>query len=197
MALRFYFSQVTGTGTDANPYKPAIPDGITWGADDLRANGTLSSGWMIVWADTDATQHAALVADARIAYLPIEDTAGNPLSPDDPISAIDATKRAQIVTRLEARHVSFAGLSLSDPIRRAIARIIRRIRQMRAMGADNWTESLDVTVGSIQSARRTRVRNALIARGFDMTPVLNADTLREALRKLAIQDVPWQRNGWD
>lgn len=195
---RFYFAQVIGTGTGTDTFRPALADlaDVVWGADDLRVTTTVATGgWMIVWADVTDAQHATINADARVVYLPIEDAAGVPLTPDHLVGEVDATRRQQIQTRLEARHVPMTGITLVDPIRRVIARIIRRIRIRRVLGSDDFAEGLDTLVSAIPNARRNRIMNALTARGF--TPPLTTDTIREALRKLIVQDVPLLRNGWD
>jgi len=202
--LRFYFSQIVGSGATEDGFRAAAADvlvasgePVNYGVDDLRVDETNAAGWMIVWADVSATQHALLVADARVSYMPFEDALGNPLGPNDLVGLIPEATRDVIRARLESRHVPMDGIVLTDPIRRVVARIIRRVRIRRALRADDISEGLDLQIRDIPSAKRSRISSALLAAGYDSTAYSNTTTIREALRRLIVQDVRANANGWD
>lgn len=196
--IRFYVCTIIGSGTGADQFRPALA-GVVSGisADDGRADDTQPGGWMIVWVDVTDAQHDTLAATAGVTWIPFETTGGTPLGPGDAIGLIDPTRRSQIRTALENRHIPTDDLTLADPIRKVIARIVRRIRIRRALTNADWFEGLDTLVSAIPNNRRNTIATRLQTAGYDTSVILGTDTIRQALQKVAAQDVRWQRNGWD
>lgn len=201
---RFYLSEIIGAGTTDSPFRPALRDVleafgglVRWGADDFRTDQTVLAGSMICWADVIDAQHTAMIADSRITYVPFENAAGIALSVGDTIGDVPATLRSAIQSRLEAQHVPTDDLTLSTPLRQVVARVIRRIRIRRALNGDDFVEGLDTLVSAMSVARRNAINTKLSTKGFDTSVILGTDTVRAAIRKLAVQAIAWLKNGWD
>jgi hypothetical protein len=203
MATRFYICDTIGTGTDEDSYRPAFADTISvpWAADDLRDDST-TSGKLIVWADVTDEQHTIINAVPGVTYLPLESN-GVPLDLNSPISQL--SNLSQLRTALENRHIPTSDLTLEDPIKKVIARIIRRIRVKRALQRrvnnvlDNadFAEGLDTTISQVPAQRRQKINTWLQEKGFDTSVLKASDTIREALQKLAVQDIKTLKNNWD
>lgn len=183
----------TLSGDSASPvtaHRPAltgITPGVAWGGCDGRA-GT-ASGRMLVIADVTTAQHALLLADIRITYLPFAGVGDVPLELGTAtLGDMSAANRTLLRSRLAAWHVSTDELTLATPIREVLRRIRRRLLLRQVLGPDDYTEGLDTLVSALSPARRQAIRTRLDARGLDVSGVLGTDTIREALRKLAVQD---------
>lgn len=211
MALRFYLSAVVGSGAPGDPFRPRIAQlaaehgvSLRWGADDGRVDSTQGGGWMVVWCDVTDAQHDVARVDPGIRWIPFEDSAGNALGPDALVGELDPTRRSQIRTWLEERHVPIDDLTLTDPLRKVVGRVVRRIRVRRALqrriagvlSDEDFREGLDTQVKNIPGGRRSTINSRLQERGYDTSVIVPNDTLREALQKLAGQDVAPNRNGW-
>ena len=61
-----YLSDVIGSGTDADPFRPALSDHVTdWQAVDGRTDVSQVGQAMIVECEPSDLEHAAIIADAR------------------------------------------------------------------------------------------------------------------------------------
>lgn len=198
---RAYFSQ-TRPGIPGGPIGPDGFHPVTneivpaiwqqgWNGTDGRPShiGTGAGQEMFVVAEVSPAQHGLLIADPRVAYLPIEN-AGGPLDfYINPISAITVGNRTTIRTLCEVRHIIDDGLALVDPI----ARLIRRIRRTylvdgEMLRGDGLRDGITALVSSIPLARRQRIRARLLFFGLDFDTVLLTDTLRQAKLKLVSQN---------
>lgn len=197
MAWRAYFSRWVApqAGTVAtNTYRPAIlilaPIVKRRGCVDGRSSPTGSGVGqeMFCVADVTPAQHAALIADVRITYLPIEDAGGQVVPFTEPVSAISAANRTTIRTLLANRHIPDDGIQLSDPIRATLRRIALRFILRDILRADDLTEGLDTLVSAIPLAKRQAIRAKLVARDIDFDGVLGSDTIRQALVKIVSQN---------
>ena len=196
MTWRAYFSQVVAP-TPGNPvsdsYRPAIMvivPGLAWKGVDGRTSPTASGVGqeMFCVADVTPAQHATLIADARITYLPIEGSGGVVLPFTDPVSNITAANRTTIRTLLANRHIPDDGIQLNDLIRATLRRIALRFVLREILRADDLTEGLDTLVSAIAAVRRQAIRAKLVARGIDFDTVVGTDTVREAIVKLVSQN---------
>jgi hypothetical protein len=191
MALRYYLaSLVDGAPLDVRWAPATIAVRLfNWSAVDGRVDDTVQAGRMLVTIDVTPAEHAQLVALAGVIYIPFEDAAGNPLTLDDPISALDPAKRAQIRATLESNHIDTDDLTLADPLREVVRRIIRRFRLRAVLRALDFTEGLDTLVSAIPAARRQNIVARLQQWGFDTSGIQLTDTIRAALRRLWVQRV--------
>lgn len=112
-ARRWYLSRIVGTGVDEpgdrDPFRPKLADlagPVTWSGVDGREDVQSPDGWMLVIAETDDAQHAALEAAPDVRALD-----GRPTEQDVAARARDLgfkspppDKRAEI-----ARHLSANG----------------------------------------------------------------------------------------
>lgn len=187
---RLYISGVVGDGlSKATAFRPALSSVVAfWVYSDGRVDPASSVGRVLVEVDVTPAQHTAIVALAAVTYLPFEGASG-PLDYNTAvIGDVTAANRTALRTRLEAWHVSTIDLSLQTPLREVVRRIRRRLILRQLLGADDYTEGLDTLVSALTATRRTRLRDRLLAIGFDVSDIQGTDTIREALRKLAQQD---------
>lgn len=199
MAVRYYVSDIVGSGTAADPFHPALKDvvSVNWSGCDLRADDSSAGGKMLVWCDTTTVQHTLLTADVRITYLPFEDLIGMVLGIASTLGDVSAANRTLIASRLGALSIPMQDLLTTDLLKKVIARIVRRVRIRRALDLEDFTEGLDTLVSDIPSERLAAIAARLQVRGYDSSVVIGTDTIRQALVKLAVQDVPWQTNEFD
>lgn len=190
MALRLYFTQFVGTGTRQDPFRSVIQDlvPVKLSAVDGRVNATLVTGWALVKVDATPAQHTILTADARVVYLPLEDATGRVVDMSETLGTVSAANRTTIRTRLEARHIPDDGITLSDTVGSVLRRIVRRFLVRQILGADDLSEGLDTLVSAIPVAKRQAIRTKLLAHGIDFDGVLLTDTVREAIRKIVVQN---------
>jgi hypothetical protein len=194
MSVRYYLSAVIGDGlSPATAFRPALTDsapGVSWGVTDGRADAaTTAPGVMLVIADVSAAQHTALVADARITYLPFEDALGNLLTLADAIGSVSAANRTLCQNALEAQNVPMQGLTLSNTLADLVRRCVRRFLLRQLLTSDDFTQGLDTLVSAMPATQRQHIAAKLQAYGFDTSVIAGTDTIREALRKLAAQGV--------
>lgn len=187
-----YICDVIGDGAStATAYRPALADvvpGLQWDACDGRASVAVA-GRMLVIADVTPAEHALLVADPRITFLPFAGTGGVALDlATATLGDVSAANRTTLRTRLAAWHVSTDDLGLDTPIVVALRRIRRRLLLRQLLGPDDYTEGLDTLVSDLSVNRRQAIAARLTAAGFDVSTIVGTDTIREALRKLAVQD---------
>lgn len=207
---RFYLAALKGSGTEDDGFRPAF-EGMPlqgWGADDGRTDVMQQAGWMVCWVDASDDQHAAIDAVPGVITIPFKDTAGFYLTPDDLIGSVDPAQRTAIRTYLEDHHIPTDDLTLTDPIRKVIARVVRRIRIRRALqdldfetgvlrSSLDFTEMLDTLISAIPQARRQAIVARLQGWGYATSGLTLTMTVRQGLQYLASQDVPFNRNFWD
>lgn len=176
--MRTYFSPITGDGlTPETAIRPAISGLITGGFVTLDGRGG-------VWVHANATsdEHAAIIKVPDVQYLPLDDAAGAPVDWDKPLSSVAATNRKAATAVLEAHHVPLSGIELTDPVRRVIRRLHRRmlLRQFAA-GFDLDDIGLATTLASIPAERRNVWASRLRERGVDLSDLRATSTLRDVL----------------
>lgn len=68
--MAVYVCDIIGTGTEFDPFRPAIAEYLTdWSAEDDREDPTQPTGTMKVVCYPTPEQHAAMIADPRIRYV--------------------------------------------------------------------------------------------------------------------------------
>lgn len=197
MPLRLYFVTISGTGTAADAFRPVARLGVQRDACDARANPGTASGEMALVLNTDATEHASMLATVGVTYPPFEDALGVALLPGQATGDVSAANRTTITTQFDARHIPIQDLVGSDPIRKAWRRAFVRFLCRQLLGPDDWTEGFDTLVSAIPVAKRTAIRDKLTAAGYDMSTIAGSDTIREAIRKVCAQQIRMSRTGSD
>lgn len=190
MTIRYYISGFVGNGTILNPYRPRMRQllpGVEVSIVDGRINPNSATGRCLAWADVTVPQHATLIADSAITYIPLEDADGNVLTLEDTVSEISAANRTTIETGLEALHIPTDDFVGDDLCRKVVRRIALRFQARLLLAALDFDEGLDTTVASIPAGRRSNINTRLTEVGFDTSLIFGTDTIREALRKLFIQ----------
>ena len=194
--MRFYLSQFIDRGPnwggmDTSAHYVAVIDDLqssSWAFIEGRLDYTSIIQWCLVWTDNSDAEHAALLADSRIKYIPWEDNAGDPLPVNAPLSQVDTVKLNNIKSFVEDHHIPTDGLTLNNTVKEAMRLIQRRFQLRQMLRADDFSETLDLTVGDIPSAKRGRIVDKLTARGFDFSGINNATTIRQALKTLVAQN---------
>lgn len=114
-------------------------------------------------------QHDAAILDPDVTYFDIDG-----LSLDDPISAL--SNRAAIRQFLENHHIPVDDLTGSDPIRRLVRRIIKRMMIRQILHEDDELDGLDSTLAN---NKKQRIIKKLADRGINIDATL---TKREILK---------------
>lgn len=184
---RFYLSDVIGTGTEEDPYRPSA---MEYG----NAREFIQLGnRMLCWAED--TEHASLIADPLTTYIPFEDAQGNPLPVTATLAEISTANRTTIRNWLEARNVPIADLTGQDTIRKLIRRVVQRYRVWCILRDDDVIEGLDLQVKDIPTAKRSRINTWLQARGYDTSFATGSMPIREFLHRLCNQDENFRYRG--
>lgn len=196
--MRVYLSEIIGTGTIDDPYRTAIADHIlrsnSWADIDGRTDMTTANGEMFTFVfNPTQAEHDLIVADSRIKYLPLEDNAGQVLGLNDAVGDIKQNKRVTIKTELENRHIPFDDIQLTDTIRSALKRIIKRFLLRQILKDYDVSEHFDTLLSSIAVAKRQSIAQKLEALGFDTSGLIGSMTVKEALKALMAQNNKWIR----
>jgi hypothetical protein len=191
MTLRIYFSEFTGTGTHANGFKPVfstlLPPTVVKQVCDGRIDPKVIAGVALILADVTPAQHAIVIADNRITYLPFEDASNNPLSPNALLSAIPAGKRVTLRTHYEAQNIPISDFSGTTTITRVYRRAKCRFVVRRVLGADDLVPPLTDLVSTIPLAQRQRARINLLNAGITFDDIQGDWTKEQALIYLCDQ----------
>lgn len=156
-----------------------------------------AGGTGLVIANVSVAEHTSILALPGVTYLPFE-TAGGALVPADGTMAdVSAANRTLLTTRFEAQHIPTHDVGGSDTVRAVVIRAIRRMVLRQILGADDWTELLDSLVSAIPAQKRANINAKLTAAGYDTSGIQGSDTVREAIRKIAVQLVRLSRTGND
>lgn len=194
MATRYYVCIVSGTGTFTDSFRPRLADlipGTAWAAADGRADPTGAAQYLLAWADVTPAQHAILIADAGITYIPFEDGSGNVLGLVNTVGDLAAANRTAINTALENRNIPTDDFTLATTLQAVLARVLKRFNLRALLAANDYTTGLDTTISSLSPAQRQAINNRLTGLGFDTSVIKNSDTIRAALKKLFVQAVPY------
>ena len=156
--------------------------------EDMRGIIPSTVGKLLVRADdiSDA-DHAVAKADARIVALPFEDASGASIGLEGLLGGIPLAKRTALISALENHHVPVGDALATWSVRKVLNRMVRRFRLRRKLGGDDLAEGLDTLLSAIPAARRTVIRDKLIAQGFNTVGLVGTLTIRQAIFYLVEQ----------
>lgn len=198
--IRYYVCDLIGDGSDGAPWTPAAAEvipALQWGGLDCRADQT-GPGKMLVKALVNQAAHDALVADARIQWVPFVNASGDDLPLDSPVSQIPAGIRSALLAKLEQLGIPTADWTGATPIRAVLRRFIRVMRLRQYLTSDDFDEVRDVLVSAIPAAKRQRIAQKLSALGYDTSQLggIGGLTVGDALKLLAAQNAKKNRCDW-
>ena len=186
--MRFYFSEFTGAGTDADPFYPAAWDSVQLQYLDGREYPEIEDGWCICWGTPSGLEHTALLADGLVVYLPLEDGVGDVVPLDNVITEVTTANRAIVTGYLEDRHIPTDGITGATTVREALKLIFKRIRiRERLLYVDFVTMLFTATVGDIPALKRKALKRRLTNEGIDVSGLTNTTTIKDALLLLLPQ----------
>ena len=193
--MRFYLSQFVDLGPNAEmgfsaEYTSVLAtlQASRWKFIEGRRDYTSTTQWCLVWTDNTDAEHAILIADSRIKYIPWENDAGDVLPITAQLSEVNSTKLTNIKSFVEDHHVPTDGLTLTNTIAEAMTLIRHRFLLRQMLRGDDFSENLGLTVGDIPAGKRGRIIDKLTARGFDLSGITNGMTIRQALKTLVAQN---------
>lgn len=190
--IRFYLSDVaTAPFLGFYPVLHSIVPGVRWSACDGRPSSSATLGKMLVMADVTNVQHAALLADARITYFPFERADGSVVGRTELIGEVSLANRTALRAIADAHHVPLQGITLQHTVNEALGLFRRRYLIRQILRANDFSEGLDTLVSAVPLAKRQAIAAALQAQGFDTSVIVGSDTVREAIRRLAVQNIPF------
>ena len=157
--LRVYLSEVIGTGTELDPYRPAVADVLSWwSGHDGRYKGQGATGYYLVVAhDASEAEHAAAVAQTETTHLDI--------GADWSALVADLPDRDGLVSLLGQLGVPDDGVD-GVTVAQALTRILRRHR-LRYRLRDVDFINLDIRIGTIPAATRIQIEARLAEFGLD------------------------------
>lgn len=179
---RVYLVPRIETPTPIPAWRPAYCTGGAI-ANSLRAVLTYGGEpWALVFADTSAAEHAAIIAHADATALPAD--------LDSQIGAALATVQG----KLEAADIPADWVTASMTYRTVLQWVIRIFLLMQrfqhfgaALDLLFSTIGLDGLVGDLSATTRQRLNTAATSLGLDTSSITLATTIRTALRILGQQ----------
>lgn len=196
MPLRIYICDiihdplggVLGLGQSRAAIEDVLP-GVTYSViEDMRTVVPSSVGKLLVRTDyISDVDHAVAKADARIVALPFEDASGASIGLEGFLGDIPLVKRTVLIDALENHHVPVGDALATWSVRKVLNRMVRRLRLRRKLGGDDLSEGLDTLLSAISAARRTTIRDKLIAQGFNTVGLVSTLSVRQAIFYLVEQ----------
>lgn len=121
--MRIYLSRKMGSGTDNDPYRPAIADLQLSGWSCIDNNT-----WMLVKTNNTQEEHDLLLSSEDVIYCPIESEKGQELGLAYPVSDISDTNMAIITNQVNnLLGISDTGITPEMSIGEALGIIIDRV----------------------------------------------------------------------
>lgn len=188
MPLRFYICDIVhnpaggifGLGESHAAFIDVLPGRMCSVVHDMRS-AAQTTGKMLVRSDVDDADHTIASADVRILPLPFESATGASLSLTGTLAGIPVSLRNRLFADLEANHIPMDNVVDASTVKQVIARIVRRMRLRRILGADDLTEGLNTSMGAIAIARQGNMGAKLQARGLDVAGITVQTSVRQAL----------------
>lgn len=121
--MRIYLSRKIGSGTDNDPYRPAIADLqlSEWSCIDNNI-------WMLVKTNNAQEEHDLLLSSDDVIYCPIESENGERLGLSYPVSYISDTNMAIITDQVNnLLGISDTGITPDMSIGNALRIVIDRL----------------------------------------------------------------------
>lgn len=182
--MRFYFSGYTGTGIGDDFFYAAIYTHVPTSAGhyDGRLYPELNEGWALVWGEYTDEQHAAIVADPLVTYIPL-DAGGVPADPETRLMDLD--DQAAVITLLESHGIDATGLVNPKTVRDVVKRIwLNTVVRHLSTYLFEEVDSANVLSPRQLAAQRKRYEMG----GFDSSVVAGNESLRGVLMKLSAQN---------
>lgn len=122
--MRIYLSRKIGSGSNDDPYRPAI--------SDLQLSGWScidNDIWMLVKTDNTQEEHELLLSSDNVIYCPIESKTGGQLDLNYPVSYISSenfeTITNQVVQILGVTNINInPDMSIGNALRIVIDRLL-------------------------------------------------------------------------
>jgi len=192
--MKIYFAKIDGLGTAENPFRTTVSRHITrpnsWVDIDCRADFTSANGRiMSIVFDPTSQEHADILNDPDIIYLPLENSTGAILGMTDTVNQISTENRAIIISYLESQHVPFGDIQGTDMIKSALRRVVKRYLLRQILNGYDFDEGFDTLVVDIPTAKRQSIAAILQGRGFDVSGITGTMTIRQAITSLLGQSV--------
>ena len=203
MSFRFYLCPVVVVETtyDKEVYPLAatlLSDGTNWLAIDGRSDARSLRGEMLVQvSNISDLDHAKLLADPRITYIPLEDSLGEPVEIAAKFDSVTTLNRDATRTRLRARHIPVSGLNMDRDTKQVPLRIVRRFLLRSLLGSLDFVEPLGSDYAGIAPERRAALEDRLLQLGYNLDDIQPSDTVETVIRKLLDQNNPWNRTHLD
>lgn len=189
--MRFYITDFDGDGGENTPWTPYFPQASIYKFYDLRLIANVQ-GECLIWTQNTDIEHAALVADGRISYIPAENDDGSQKDWADDLQSMNTGKFNQLTGSMEALNIPADDLAKTDTVEHVFMRLIhthmvqRYIRYVNIFDPpiqlhSNWTD--------ISQAIRDVAEQRLLENGFDITG-LSSMTVSDALIFLSSQNIP-------
>ncbi len=147
--MRFYLSELGEYSTPnsddpANPllnFAPVVSDYTEyWRATDGRGDCTVIGGFMFVECNPTAAEHAAMLLDSQITYVPIETAAGE-ATPETLSEAVPLQE--EVSTILEAKGIDITGVT---SVQSMLVRIIKTLCVTQLLGSKEIKTGLDIII---------------------------------------------------
>ena len=189
--MRFYFTQLRGTGTEIDPFYCPLMDIQTskFNILDLREYPEIKDGELFVWTNNTDAEHAEALLQVDIEYLATEDSVGTPVELTAPVSVISAANRAVILQQMEDRGIPTDGIAGTTQLGDAMRLIFRRVRLIELLRYIDLPTNLTLTIADIPALKRKALQRRLTNTGFDLSNITGTTTIRAALQDLLAQPV--------
>lgn len=142
--------------------------------------------WVLVAADTDDTQNAAMLANTDVLVFP------------DNLDTRIGADIGRVQAFLENMTIPGSVLTSNDFYRqtlRGIRGIFAMIDCMEDKGFNTSAVSLDTTVGSLSAAAIQGLRDCAAGLGFNVGRITGSSTIRDVYRTVAAQTKQWSMLG--
>lgn len=179
MAIRFYIVPKIGDGSDANPYGPAYVEGLSsrWTGMDYGLEPVF-----LVCADVSPAQHTAITANADVISVPAN--LSNQIG-----ASLAAAQAALESVNIPANWIT-SNMTWSTALR-GVAIMFMILQRMNGRGfISRFFDSgitLNSTIGDLPQNVRTRLQEAAVSLGANVSSINLSTTLRSALRTVGSQ----------
>lgn len=178
--MKFYWSSVQFKD---DMYQPVCVDTLSSASvHDGRPDVKSTSGIMLVSSDSSPSEHSATIALSGIIYIPFEDGGGADLTLADPLSSCVT----DYVTPLEDQNVPVDNcITVGDAITRAVR--MCALRRIAIASLDPTGLKLTDILATLAQSQQLSLLTQLASKGFDVSAITPAQTLRQALVNLLSQ----------
>lgn len=189
--MRFYITDFDGDGlTPETSWIPFFPQSTVFKFYDLRLVGNVQ-GQCLVWTENTDIDHAALLLEPRVTYIPAENDDGTQKQWTDDLQSMNTGKFNQLTGVMKSMNIPADDLAKTDTVDFVFMRLIHtRMVQRYIRYVDifeppiqlqsNWTD-IDTTIRAVAEQR-------LLENGFDITGI-DVMTVEQVLNFLSSQNI--------